>query len=138
MDWSVNPFQPTSQETTPPQQLDDNKLFRQFVFEHINTALGDGFNDNIGRTSVAPVFELPNKTSWEKIYNALTDFFFGESPPKSSKIYSYFAQIKSHVDIDAQFSENRCKKVLPNALSLYQENLPAHYTNLQHQQRVRY
>jgi len=112
----------------------DAKLFRKFVYEHVKTALNEGFNDNIGRTNVQPVFELPTVNSFEKLFDALCDFFLNE--PKSSKIRQQYAQIKSHVDTESQFSENRCKKVLPTALSLYQENLPGHYTKSQHQQRV--
>ena len=112
----------------------DAKLFRKFVFEHVKTALNEGFNDNIGRTNVQPVFELPTVNCFEKLFDALCDFFLNE--PKSSKIKQQYAQIKSHVDTESQFSENRCKKVLPTALSLYQENLPGHFTKSQHQQRV--
>lgn len=110
--------------------------FRKFVFEHINTALTDGFNDNIGRTNVSPVFELPTVNSWYKIYDALKEFFLSE--PKSNKIQLFYSQLKNNIDIDVQFSENRCKKVLPTALNLYQENLPAHYTKKQHLQRVKH
>jgi protein SMG8 len=141
---SVNPFETEasvaySSSESAPSLLDDNKLFRKFVSEHVNTALTEGFNDNIGRTNVAPLFELSTFSAWKKIHAALVDLFFNytaTSQTKSSKIQSYFSQLKSQIDIDAQFSENRCKKVLPSALSLYQENLPGHYTQLQHQQRV--
>lgn len=112
----------------------DATLFRKFVFQHVQTALNDGFNDNIGRTNVNPVFELPTSNSWHKIYDSFFEFFLKE--PKSSKIQSYYAQLKSHIDIDVQFSENRCRKVLPTALNAYQENLPGHYTKKQHQQRL--
>jgi protein SMG8 len=141
---SVNPFEVSpvlsgSSSSESPPALDDTKLFRKFVFEHVNTALTEGFSDNIGRTNIAPLFELPTYSTWTKIYSALVDLFFNYTPTsqtKSAKIQSYFSTLRSHIDIDAQFSENRCKKVLPNALSLYQENLPGHYTQLQHQQRV--
>lgn len=113
----------------------DAILFREFVFEHVNTALNDGFNDNIGRTNVTPVFELPTSDTWYKTYEALVDFFLG-NVPKSSKIATFYSQLKSQIDLDVQFSENRCKKLLQPALGLYQENLPAHYNKLQHQQRV--
>jgi protein SMG8 len=143
----VNPFEtsplPDNSKTDPspqPPLIDDAKLFRKFVLQHVSTALNDGFNDNIGRTNnVMPLFELPTHATFVKIYMALVDLFFKSAAPVargSSKINTIFNQLKSHVDIDAQFSENRCKKVLPTALSVYQENLPVHYTKLQHQQRV--
>ena len=112
----------------------DASLFRKFVFEHIDTALTDGFNDNIGRTNVYPVFELPRASHWDKIFDALCDLFLSE--PKTTKIQSQYAQLKSQIDIDAQFSENRCKKQMPAALNIYQEGLPSHYTKSQHNQRV--
>lgn len=125
---------------------EDTRLFRKFIVEHINTAFGPGgFNDNIGRTNVAPVFELPTKAIWDRVYDAFIKLFFHNISPtlpvpnkllSAAKINNYFAQFKSHIDIDAQFSENKCKKVLQNAVSLYQENMPVHYTELQHQQRV--
>lgn len=112
----------------------DATEFRNFIFEHVNTALSDGFNDNIGRTNVTPVFELPTSSQWYKIYDALIDFFLAE--PKSQKIQTFYSQLKDQIDIDVQFSEKRCKKVLPNAINLYQENLPAHYTKTQHDQKL--
>jgi protein SMG8 len=112
----------------------DGELFRRFLFQHVDTAVSDGFNDNIGRTNVLPVFELPSCDTWYRIFNAYLDFFLGE--PKSNKIQAYYTQIKSHIDIDLQFSENRCKKLLTPAISLYQENLPLHYNKSQNQQRV--
>ena len=113
----------------------DAKLFREFVFSHIRTALNDGFNDNIGRTNVAPVFELPTPETWYRVYQSLGEFFLAE-PVKNAKLASYYSQLKSQIDLDVQFSENRCKKLLQPALGLYQDNLPSHYNKLQHQQRV--
>lgn len=124
-----------SSTSTPDATEIDAKLFREFVFGHIRTALSDGFNDNIGRTNVAPVFELPTCDVWYKLYDALVDFFLTDTP-KSSKIAAYYSQLKSQIDLDVQFSENRCKKLIPSALGLYQENLPAYYNKHQHQQRV--
>ena len=114
----------------------DAKLFREFVFKHIKIALEDGFNDNFGRTnSIQPVFELTTAETWYNIYESLRDFFLTDTP-KSSKLAAYYSQLKSQIDLDVQFSENRCKKLLHPALSLYQESLPAHYNKHQHQQRV--
>ncbi len=112
----------------------DADLFRKFVFEHVNTALTEGFNDNIGRTNVYPVFELVKPSIWHKVFDCLAGLFLGE--PKNQKIASQYGQLKAQIDIDAQFSENRCKKQLPIALNLYQDGLPGHYTKSQHFQRV--
>ena len=114
----------------------DASLFRKFVGEHTKKALSEGFNDNIGRTNnVQAIFELPRASVWHKLFAALADFMLRE-PARSAKMRSHFAQLKSHVDIDAQFSQNRCKKIQPLAISIYQENLPTHYNKAQHEQRV--
>jgi protein SMG8 len=114
----------------------DASLFRKFVFGHTAKALSEGFNDNIGRSNnVQPIFELPRASHFYKIFDGLIDLLL-KDPPRSSKIQSHFAQIKTHIDIDAQFSENRCKKILPSSLNLYQENLPNFYTKAQHNQKV--
>jgi len=112
----------------------DTDLFRKFVFDHINTALTEGFNDNVGRTNVYPVFELVKPAIWDKIFDCLEDLFLGD--PKTQKVASQFTQLNAQIEIDSQFSENRCKKQLPLALSIYQESLPGHYTKSQHLIRV--
>ena len=89
-------------------QEQDTNLFRKFVFEHINTALNEGFNDNIGRTNVHPVFELPKASTWNRLFDSLVDFFLNKN--KSPKIQLQYSQLKAHIDIESQFSENRCKK----------------------------
>lgn len=112
----------------------DLEQFRKFIFQHIKTALTIGFNDNIGRTNIPPIFELTTATIWYKIYQSLQEFFLGE--PKTQKVMSIYAQLKDQIDIDVQFSERRCKKVLPHAINLYQESLPAHYSKSQHEQKL--
>ena len=112
----------------------DEMLFRNFVFEHTKKALNEGFNDNIGRTNVSPVFELPKASVWFKLFDALVDFFLKN--PKSNKVLNQYSQLKAQVDIDGNFSENICKKNLPSAISLYKENLPTYYTSAQHQQAL--
>lgn len=121
-------------DSTVNNESQDSNMFRKFVFDHIKTALADGFNDNIGRTNVYPVFELAKPYHWDKVFDCLHDLFLGE--PKTNKIQSMYNQLKTQIDIDALFSENRCKKQLPAALNLYQEGLPSHYTKSQHNQRV--
>ena len=107
----------------------DTRLFRKFLFGHVNQALKEGFNDNLGRNNVNPLFELmPSPVVFVKLFDALHDFFLNDQPPKSSKLQSYFNQIKTHVDIDAKYSENRCKKALPLAMKAYNETLPSHFT----------
>ncbi|RNA03061.1 SMG8 [Brachionus plicatilis] len=128
----LSSFNNHSVETTSPSV--DLEQFRKFIFQHVQTALSVGFNDNIGRTNIPPIFELTTPTIWNKIYQSLFEFFLCE--PKTQKVMSIYAQLKDQIDIDVQFSERRCKKVLPQAINLYQESLPAHYSKDQHEQKL--
>lgn len=51
-------------------------------------------------------------------------------PPKG------FNMLRSLLDVEGQFSEARCSKVLPLALAAYQENLPSHYSSQYHESKV--
>jgi protein SMG8 len=44
--------------------------------------------------------------------------------------------LRSLLDVEGQFSEARCSKVLPLALAAYQENLPSHYSSQYHENKV--
>lgn len=44
--------------------------------------------------------------------------------------------MRSLLDVEGQFSEARCSKVLPLALAAYQENLPSHYSSQNHENKV--
>jgi protein SMG8 len=130
----LSTFVPNSSGPIVEREMLDADLFRKFTFSHVDKALKGGFNDNIGRTNVQPVFQLPTLDVAYKVIAAFVDFLFKDA--KSAKMKSYFVQLKSNIDIDAQFSENRCKKCLPLAINAYQDNLPLHYTEDQHKQRV--
>lgn len=131
----ISTFAKDTSRSIIEREMLDADLFRKFTFSHVNKALTGGFNDNIGRTNVQPVFQLPTLDVAYKVIGAFVDFLFKDA--KTAKMKSYFVQLKSNIDIDAQFSENRCKKCLPVAINAYQENLPLHYTEDQHKQRVR-
>lgn len=130
----LSTFVEDSSQSIIEREMLDADFFRKFIFSHVNKALNSGFNDNIGRTNVQPVFQLPTLYVAYKVIGAFVDFLFKDT--KTAKMKSYFVQLKSNIDIDAQFSENRCKKCLPLAINVYQENLPLHYTEDQHKQRV--
>ena len=69
----------------------DETLFRKFIFDHTKKALSEGFNDNIGRTHVQPVFELPKVSVWYKLFDAVVNFFLKN--PKSQKVLNHNAQL---------------------------------------------
>ena len=52
----------------------------------------------------------------------------------SSQVLS---SLQNLVETEVQFSDARCAKVLPIAISAYKDGLPPHYTQLHHQEKVR-
>ncbi|EFX84763.1 hypothetical protein DAPPUDRAFT_222870 [Daphnia pulex] len=50
-------------------------------------------------------------------------------------IFVGFQLLRSILDVEGQFSEARCLKVLPLALAAYQENLPSHYSSQYHENK---
>ncbi|XP_074595589.1 nonsense-mediated mRNA decay factor SMG8 [Brevipalpus obovatus] len=110
-----------------------DKSFYHFLWPHISTALTKGFDDNVGFSSTGPVFELPVVGDFFLAIKKLGIFFFDPSSKDSNQAFS---QMKSTLDIDTKFSENRCAKLLPIALSIYQEDLPPHYTSDYHEQKI--
>jgi len=138
----------------------DSELFSNFLNQHISIAFKEGFNDNIGRTNIAPIFELPKLSNWTKIYETMYEALFNMKStiitnlPQmlvlhttssineqklinlKSKLLQHISQIRPYADIDVRFSMNRCKKSLPAALNIYQEGLPQHYTRKQHDSRL--
>ncbi|XP_033764309.1 protein smg8-like [Pecten maximus] len=99
--------------------------FKEFLSHHIETALGRGFDDNVGRNPVPPIFDVPSCQTWFNVSSKLYNFFFGGTV--SGKAQATFNTLKSLLETDIRFSENRCNKVLPLAEAAYQEGLPTHY-----------
>ncbi|ELU16071.1 hypothetical protein CAPTEDRAFT_223495 [Capitella teleta] len=107
-----------------------NHPFREFLSQHIELALSKGFDDNMGRNPVPPVFESPSLKVWLEAAQAVHAFFFEE--PKDIKAKAHFGQLHNLLHTNARFSEGRCIKVLPLAEKAYQEGLPHHYTQADH------
>ncbi|XP_052821205.1 nonsense-mediated mRNA decay factor SMG8-like isoform X2 [Mya arenaria] len=104
--------------------------FKEFLWQHIDMALTKGFDDNVGRHPVAANFELATSQTWFLLANRLYSLFFSEK--LDPKIQPHCNTLKSLLETDLRFSENRCNKVLPMAESAYQENLPTHYVTAYH------
>ncbi|XP_071144802.1 nonsense-mediated mRNA decay factor SMG8-like [Mytilus edulis] len=115
----------TRSSSLPTSPVPGNSTFKEFLFQHVELALGRGFDDNVGRNPVTPVFEVPTCELWCMIANRLYDFFLGERI--NAKAQAHFNTLKSLLETDIRFSENRCNKVLPVAEAAYQEGLPTHY-----------
>jgi protein SMG8 len=64
--------------------------------------------------------------------NALYNVMVKDSPGSAPVL----ATLHDLLDTDIKFSEARCSKVLPLAISTYQENLPANYTKEYHLNKV--
>lgn len=61
-------------------------------------------------------------------------FILAEDLDEESKIA--MESLRSFLDTDTNFSERRCLKVQPIAMSAYQENLPSHYNRNFHDTKV--
>nr|CAG4642374.1 EOG090X02WG [Evadne anonyx] len=109
----------------------DNSDFREFLHQHVNLALTKGFSDNVGRHVGPSMFVLPPASVWFDASFKLYDYFTSNQTEdsKGSK------QLRSLLDVEGQFSEARCSKVLPLALAAYQENLPSHYSSQNHENK---
>lgn len=99
--------------------------FKEFLWQHIDIALGRGFDDNVGRNPVPAIFEAPTCDTWFSVSLKLYNIFFGDTVDGKSQ--AHLNTLKSLLETDIRFSENRCIKVLPVAESAYQEGLPTHY-----------
>ncbi|XP_048764668.2 nonsense-mediated mRNA decay factor SMG8-like isoform X2 [Ostrea edulis] len=99
--------------------------FKEFLWQHIEMALGRGFDDNVGRNPVPSLFETVTTQTWFMVANRLYQFYFGDSI--DGKAQAHLNTLKSLLETDIRFSENRCNKVLPLAEAAYQESLPTHY-----------
>ncbi|KAH3818615.1 nonsense-mediated mRNA decay factor SMG8-like isoform X1 [Dreissena polymorpha] len=104
--------------------------FKEFLWQHIEMALTKGFDDNVGRHQVAAHFELAKSETWFNLAGRLYAMFFGDKV--DAKLQPHWNTLKSLLETDRRFSENRCNKVLPLAESAYQENLPTHYVTAYH------
>lgn len=123
-------------EVLKPLEEENDHTFYNFLFSHISVALSKGFDDNVGRHNVVPVFEKPTIKEFFTVFEKLNGLLFDESDPlkTSGKIIS--THIRNCLDTDIGFSESRCSKELLVAFSSYQEGLPSHYTRDHHERKV--
>ncbi|XP_057374680.1 nonsense-mediated mRNA decay factor SMG8-like [Daphnia carinata] len=105
--------------------------FREFLSQHITLAQTEGFSDNVGRHVGPSIFVLPPARVWFDAAFKLFDFFTNSS----ANGLKGFQLLHSILDVEGQFSEARCLKVLPLALAAYQENLHSHYSSQYHENK---
>ncbi|KAK4311693.1 hypothetical protein Pmani_016826 [Petrolisthes manimaculis] len=109
--------------------------FNVFLQQHIDQALGKGFDDNVGRHSGPVFFQIPRASVWFEAANRVYRFFVA-APDKDTKAKQVVGSLQSLVETEVRFSDARCAKVLPLAIAAYKEGLPPHYTHLHHQHKV--
>lgn len=126
---------PNERQKEKDDEEDTDRNFHSFLWTHVNTALTRGFDDNVGRHNVLPVFELPTIKDFFDVLMMMKNFFFGNSHEDGEK-KSIFNHLHNCLDVDNKFSEQRCAKALPIAMGVYQEGLPSHYTIDYHENKL--
>ncbi|XP_071455115.1 nonsense-mediated mRNA decay factor SMG8 [Hetaerina americana] len=117
-------------------QVPHGHTFQKFIHQHIAQAFAKGFDDNVGRHTAPPMFEIPTAGLWFEVAAKVFNFFMNEPSEKEYKTKLMLSCLHTLLDTDVRFSENRCGKVFPLAVATYQENLPPHYTKDYHETRL--
>lgn len=110
--------------------------FNIFLQQHIDQALGKGFDDNVGRHSGPVFFQVPQAIVWFDAVNRVYKFFMIEPSEKDTKAKQILGTLQNLVETEVRFSDARCAKVLPLAISAYKDGLPPHYTQMHHQEKM--
>lgn len=111
--------------TARSQQPGQDSL-HDFLMLHVDQAFGDGFNDNMSRSVGQAAFELPRLHQFVAVAPTVYSVVMSDPAPDPLKALS----------TEIHFSEGRCVKVYPYALSTYQEGLPPFYTAGEHAIRL--
>ncbi|KAK7078534.1 Protein smg8 [Halocaridina rubra] len=110
--------------------------FNVFLQQHIDQALGKGFDDNVGRHSGPAFFQVPKAGVWFDAVNRIYKFFMTDPSEKDTKAKQVLSSLQNLVETEIQFSDSRCAKALPIAVSMYKDDLPPHYTRNEHQESL--
>lgn len=110
--------------------------FKVFLMQHIDQALGRGFDDNIGRHAGPHFFQVPKAAVWFEAVNKIYKFLMEDSSDIDSKSRVVLNSLRSLVETELRFSDARCAKVLPLAVAAYKDGLPPHYTQMHHQEKL--
>ena len=110
----------------------DTRCFSNFLRDHISVGFERGFADNISKhsTSMRDVhFELAGLGEWleaaDKVVTLFTEQLTSdEGHPHSEAMIT----LRDDMETEIMFSELRCKKIMPSAMTAYKEGLPPHYT----------
>lgn len=118
-----------------------NQLFLSFLLPHINSTLSKNSDENSSTKPTPPSNDLVNTYSFFKVLISFKELIFSQtyasiSAEKSRNLMKIFDSLYSTLDTDNRFSEGRCSKMVHNAVSYYQENLPSHYTRETHERKL--
>ncbi|KAH9409780.1 Protein smg8 [Tyrophagus putrescentiae] len=118
-----------------------NQLFLSFLLPHINSTLSKNSDENSSTKPTPPSNDLVNTFSFFKVLISFKELIFSQtyasiSAEKSRNLMKIFDSLYSTLDTDNRFSEGRCSKMVHNAVSYYQENLPSHYTRETHERKL--
>jgi len=118
----------------------DKRCFSNFLRDHINVGFERGFSDNISKHtghSTGNQFEVPTLGSWvevaDKLFYLFTEELTSEEGHKNSEA---MMTLRDDMETEIMFSELRCKKILPTAISTYTDGLPPHYTAEYHNAKL--
>ena len=118
------------------EEMKPKRSFSRFLSEHINRAFEKGFYDNVskyGPGGGSSLWEIPTLAQWIQVANLLHRFFTEVLTSAEGHDNSHaMCDLRDDLEIETIFSELRCKKILPQALAVYEENLPAYYNTEYH------
>lgn len=122
------------------EETRERRCFSNFLREHINVGFERGFSDNISKHtghSNGNQFEVPTLGAWVEVADKLFDLFTDELTSEEGHKHSEaMMTLRDDMETEIMFSELRCKKILPTAISTYTEGLPPHYTAEYHNAKL--
>lgn len=118
-----------------------NQQFLSFLLPYINATLTKASEESNSTKSSTPSNDLVKATSFFKVLISFKELIFSQtyasiSAEKSRNLLKIFDSLYSTLNTDNRFSEGRCSKMVHNAVSYYQENLPSHYTHETHERKL--
>jgi len=118
----------------------EKRCFSNFLREHINIGFERGFSDNISKHighSGGNQWEVPTLGVWVEVADKLFDLFTEELTSEEGQKHSEaMMTLRDDMETEIMFSELRCKKILPTAISAYTDGLPPHYTAEYHNAKL--
>uniref|UniRef100_A0A2P2HYJ9 Nonsense-mediated mRNA decay factor SMG8 n=1 Tax=Hirondellea gigas TaxID=1518452 RepID=A0A2P2HYJ9_9CRUS len=109
--------------------------FSSYLMQHVKQALNSGFDDSISRAAAPVIFLVPKVKQWFAVANRLYSFFI--TPEKDKRVARGVVKSLTFDSPAVQLMRNSCKEAYEAALHLYTDNLPAHYPQHVHIDRVK-